>query len=235
MTNSAFDASASDLRQPVEQRRLAGVGIADERDRRHVDLVAALAQLRSAPAHDFDLVLQRLHADADAPAIRFELGFAGAPRADAAAKTRQRLARSDQPRQQVLQLRELDLQLAFARAGAPREDVENQLRAIDDLAIETLVQLAQLRRRQLVVEDDEVGVGFGRGVRQHVDLAAAEERRRIRLGSILQHAQHDARARGFGEAAELFEGMFRVDPTRAAGDQTDERRPLHEHGTPCTH
>ena len=116
-----------------------------------------------------------------------------------------------------------------------REDVEDQLRAIDDLAIEPLVQLAQLRRRQLVVEDDQVGVGFRRGLRQHLDLAAAEERRRIGLGTILQHAQHDARARGFGEAAELFEGMFRVDPPRAAGDQADERCPLHEHGTPCTH
>ena len=175
------------------------------------------------------------HADADAAAIRFELGFAGAPRADAAAKPRQRFARSDQPRQQVLQLRQLDLQLAFARARTPREDVENQLRAIDDLAIEALVQLAQLRRRQLVVEDDEIGVGFRRRVRQHVDLAAAEECRGIRPRAILQHAQDDARAGRFGEAAKLFEGMFRVDPPRAAGDQTDERRPLHEHGTPCTH
>ena len=159
----------------------------------------------------------------------------GPLRADAAAQPRQRLARADQPRQQVFQLRELDLQLAFARAGAPREDVENQLRAIDDLAIEALVQLAQLRRRQLVVEDDDVGVGFGRGLRQHVDLAAAEERGRVGLGTILQHAQDDAGARGLGEAGELFEGMFRVDPPRAAGDQTDERCPLHQHGTPCTH
>ena len=197
--------------------------------------MAPLAQLRSAPPHDVDLVLQRLHAHADAPAIRFELGFAGAPRADAAAQPRQRLARSDQPRQQVLQLRQLDLQLAFARPRAPRKDVEDQLRAIDHLAIEPLVQLAQLRRRQLVVEDDQVGVGFGRRVRQHLDLAAAEKRRRIGLGPILQHAQDHARAGGFGETAELFEGMFRVDPPRAAGDQADQRCPLHEHGTPCTH
>ena len=223
------------LRQPVEQRGLAGIGVADERHRRHIDLVAPLAQLRSAPPHDVDLVLQRLHAHADAPAIRFELGFAGTPGADAAAETRQRLARSDQARQQVLQLGELDLQLAFARAGAPREDVEDQLRAIDHLAIEPLVELAQLRRRQLVVEDDEVGVGFGRSLRQHLDLAAAEECRRIGLGPILQHAQDDARARGLGETTQLFEGMFRVDSPRAAGDETDERCPLHEHGTPCTH
>ena len=142
---------------------------------------------------------------------------------------------ADEARQQVFQLRELDLQLAFARSRAPREDVEDQLRAIDHLAIEPLVELAQLRRRQLVVEDDEVGVGFRGRARQHLDLAAAEECRGVRLRAILQHAQDDACARGFGKATEFFEGMFRVDSTRAAGDQTDERCPFDEHWTPCTH
>ena len=74
---------------------------------------------------------------ADPPAIGFELRFARAPRADAAAQPRQSAcADPDEPRHRVLQLRELDLQLAFARARAPREDVEDQLRAIDDLPVE---------------------------------------------------------------------------------------------------
>ena len=77
----------------------------------------------------------------DAPPVGFELGFAGAARADAAAEPRQRVAGADQPRQQVFQLRELDLQLAFARPRAAREDVENQLRAIDDLAADLLLDL----------------------------------------------------------------------------------------------
>ena len=85
------------------------------------------------------------------------------------------VAGADQPRQQVLQLRELDLQLAFARARAPREDVENQLRAIDDLAADRLLDLAQLRRRQLVVEDDDVDVGFGARRGERLDLAARRE------------------------------------------------------------
>ena len=55
-----------------------------------------------------------------------------------------------------LQLRELDLQLAFPRARAPREDVENELGAIDDLPADLLFDVPQLRRRQLVVEDDDV-------------------------------------------------------------------------------
>ena len=81
---------------------------------------------------------------------------------------------------------------------------------------------------------DDVDVGFGGRLRQHVDFAAAEKRRRIGLRAILQHAQHHARAGGVGESCQFFERMFGVDPPRAAGDQTNQRGPLHEHGTPAS-
>ena len=103
------------------------------------------------------------------------------------------------------------------------------------LQIEPLVELAQLRRRQLVVEDHEVRVGFGRRVRQHFDLAAAKEGGRIGPGALLQHAQHHACAGRVGQPAELFEGMFCVDPPRPAGHQANQRRPFHQDGSPCTH
>ena len=96
----------------------------------------AIAQLRTPLPHLIDLPLNGLDAHADTAAIGFELRFAGAARADAAAETRQRGAGSGEPRQQVVELRQLDLPLAFARARAARKDVEDQLRAIDDLAIE---------------------------------------------------------------------------------------------------
>ena len=119
----------------------------------------------------------------------------GPARADAAAEPRQRGARAGQTRQQVFQLRQLDLQLPFARPRPPREDVEDQLRAVDDLATDLFFDLPQLRRRQLVVEDDEVGVRSRRRRRERLDLAGAEERRRIGLRPLLQHAQHDLGAR----------------------------------------
>ena len=61
-------------------------------------------------------------------------------------------------RQQMLKLRQLDLQLAFARAGALGEDVENQRRAVEDLAVENFFQVAALRRRKVVVENHRVHV-----------------------------------------------------------------------------
>ena len=167
-----------------------------------------------------------MDARADAPAIGFELGFAGSARADAAAEPRQRVAGADQPRQQVFQLRELDLQLALARPRAAREDVEDQLRAIDDLAADLLLDLPQLRRRQLVVEDDDVDVGFGARRGERLDLAGAEKGRRIGLRPLLQHAQHDLGAGRLGQAGQLVERSLGLEPPRAAGDQADERRAL---------
>ena len=49
-----------------------------------------------------------------------------------------------------------------------------------------------------------------------LDLAAAEERRRIGPRALLQHAQHDLRAGGRGEAGELVERVFGVEVTGAS-------------------
>ena len=43
--------------------------------------------------------------------------------------------------QQMLELREFDLQLAFPRAGAARENVEDERRAIEDFAVENSFQV----------------------------------------------------------------------------------------------
>jgi hypothetical protein len=116
----------------------------------------------------------------------------------ACAKTRQCGASADQPREKILELGELDLPFAFTGAGPPREDIENQLRAIDDLAVEPLLELSELGWRQLVVEDDEVDTGFRARCRQRGRLAAADIRSGIRLGPVLHHPKHDDGPRAFG-------------------------------------
>ena len=55
------------------------------------------------------------------------------------------------------------------------------------------------------------------------------------VGHVLQDAQDDLCTGRVAESCEFFEGMFRVDPSRAARYQADECRPLHQHGTPCAH
>ena len=74
--------------QRVEQRRLACVRVADQRDGRHRPLVAALAQLRPPATHGLDVFADRMDASPDPPPVGLELRFARAAGADAAAKPR---------------------------------------------------------------------------------------------------------------------------------------------------
>ena len=199
-----------------------------------VGTIALSRRSRSWPRrlrHLLDLVAEDGNAGANPPPIHLELGLARAARADAAAEPRQRGAGADQPRQQVFQLGQLDLQLALAGAGPAGEDVEDQLGAIDHLAGDQILQLAQLGRRQLVVDDHDVDRGLGAGQRQRLRLAAADEGGRVGGGALLQRAYDRGGAGGVRQPFELVEGLFGVDPAHVAGDEPDESRAL-ERGEP---
>src|SRR6266550_181336 len=90
---------------------------------------------------------------ANDPAVGFELGFARSPQADAAADTRQVGPHPRQSRQQILELRQLHLQLRLVAARARREDVENDLGAIHDADAEALLELHALYRGETLVEE----------------------------------------------------------------------------------
>jgi hypothetical protein len=210
-------------RQGVEQRRLAGVRVAHQGDRRDRGLVSALAELGAAAADGVDLLRQDADAMPDPPPVGLELRFTGSERADAAARARQRVARPDQARHHVFELGELDLELALPRAGAPREDVENELRAVDDFPIERALEVPQLRGRQLVVEDHQVHARLAGGGGEHLDLALPEKRRGIRLRALLLYAQYGIGARGRREPRQLVERMFGVEVPGRILEETDER------------
>ena len=69
----------------IEERALAGVGVADEGDRGHGNRFAALALLAAHAADGFEIDFELVDAALDAAAIGFELGFAGSAGTDAAA------------------------------------------------------------------------------------------------------------------------------------------------------
>src|SRR2546429_1983272 len=106
--------------QRLEQAGLAGIGVADERGAR---LVATPLALIGAMLGDvFEPLLEDTDLAADHPPVRLELRLAGAAETDTAANTRQVRPHPRQPRQQILELRELYLELRFVAARAGRED-----------------------------------------------------------------------------------------------------------------
>ena len=172
---------------------------------RRAALEAALA------AHQFEFARNPGDAVLHAAAVGFQLRFAfAAAHADAARLPRQVAPEPRQPRQQMLQLREFDLQLAFARAGALREDVENQRRAVQDLAVEYFLQIAALGGRKFVVENDRVHVVPPAEGGKFLRLALADERGRRGSLQLLHPVADDFAAGGGGQFAEFGERVARV-------------------------
>ena len=192
--------------QRVEQRRLARVRVADQRDDRHR---VALTRAARLVALHFDLVeplLQLLHALAEQAAIELELRFARTAQADrAAALALQMRPAAHEARRHVLQLRELDLQLAFVRARALREDVEDQPGAIDDAALGELFEIALLHRRERAVDEDQIRVERLALLGELLGLAGADEVARVRPVDARGQRADDARAGRARELAELIE------------------------------
>src|SRR5207248_11287841 len=72
------------VRQPVQQGRLAGIRVADERDRRELAAPAGLAPGGPGLGETLQLAFELVHASLDAPPVDLELGLARAPGPDAA-------------------------------------------------------------------------------------------------------------------------------------------------------
>ncbi len=115
-------------------------------------------------------------------------------------------------REVVLELRELDLELALRRHGVLGEDVEDQLRAVDDARVERVLERPLLRRVELVVDDEHLGRRGRVGVLQLLELALADVRALVAPDPMLDESPHGLDARGAGELRELGELLVRVEP-----------------------
>ena len=113
-------------------------------------------------------------AAAGQPPVGLELRLARPARADAAAESLEVLPHAAHPRQVVLELRELDLELALGAARVLGEDVEDQLRAVDDPRLEEVLEPALLRGLELVVDEQRLGAGLAVGVLQLFELPLAD-------------------------------------------------------------
>ena len=144
----------------VQERRLAGVRVADERHRRQRRALALGAHHRARALHVLEPAPQRRDPVARQPSIRLDLALPRSPRADSAAEALEVRPQSAHPREVVFQLSKLDLQLALRAARVRGEDVEDHRRAVDHRHAERLLQVALLARGQLVVAGDQVRVGL---------------------------------------------------------------------------
>ena len=139
--------------EPVQQAGLAGVGVADDGDRRHL-VPPPLGPLGLPGAVHLAQRGAQLGDPAVDPApVGLELGLTGATAADAGAAAGpaaglpgQVATPAAEPLLQVLQLGQLDLGLALGALGVLGEDVQDQRGPVDHLDLDLVLQVAQLRR-----------------------------------------------------------------------------------------
>src|SRR5881296_499138 len=152
----------------AHQRRLPRVGVPDQRDAQRL-LTSRPSRLRLV----FDggqLCLELGDAVADLAAIELYGGLPRAPQRDAAALA---LAAAGlaQPGGHIREPRNLDLQARRSARRVPVEDLDDHARAIEDRRGRgRALDVVELARRQLVVDDDDGGARLpgGRGWRVEV-------------------------------------------------------------------
>ena len=168
--------------------------------------VPGVALRRALPAHDLQFSRDARDAVLHPAAVGFQLRFTlAAAHPDAAFLPRQVAPETRQARQQVLQLRQLDLKLALAGARALREDVQNERGAVEHLAVEGLLQVAALGRGKLVVEDDRVYIGAVAVRGKLVRLAFADVGSRARGSHLLNAIPHYLCPGGRGKLRKLLQ------------------------------
>ena len=104
-----------------------------------------------------------------------------------------------QPRQAVAQLGQLDLEPGLGGLRPLGEDVHDQLAAIDHGFVRDLLNVAFLRRAQVVVGDDEVDIEFLRALGGLGNLSRSDPGRRVGAVELLDQAVKYLDVSGFRE------------------------------------
>ncbi len=213
----------------VQQGRLTGVGVTGER---HLGSVGGLA----AGAHDAAVLLDPCQAASQgrdsiagqAP-VGLDLGLARTPSADAAIHAActepfQVGPEAAHAREVVLQLRELDLELALGRMGVVGEDVEDDRGPVDHRHVERGLEVSLLSRSELVIAGDEVGAAALDLGLELVELAATE----IAVGIGRRAYLHRLAGRGdSGGPQQLLELGERIAVAGRPRDHADRQRSLY--------
>jgi len=193
----------------VEERRLTDVRVAGESDRRRLGTEPGLPALTTL----FREITQSSFEHGDAtprqPTVGLELALAGSPSPHPATESFEVLPHTSHARQVVLELGQFDLELALGGDRVLGEDVENELGAIDDPRFQRVLETALLRRSELVVDDQHLGVRLCEGGYQLLQLALADVRSRIGVRPVLDELADRLQARCAGQLVQLGElGCF---------------------------
>jgi len=132
-----------------------------------------------------------------------------------------------QTRDQVLQLSQLDLQLAFVALRPQRENVQDQRNTIDHAHLDVALDIALLGGGQIVIEQDDFDIIGLNGQRDLLCLAGANEEFGVGAGTLADDRVNDLCACALRKHGEFFGLGFEVRLAEIdADDQRLWRRPV---------
>jgi hypothetical protein len=212
--------------QCVEQRRFAGIGVADQRDGEHLAALARLAAGATLPLAAIEAFANLLDAPSEHPAVHLELRLTrSASHADTATLAFQVAPCPDQPRRLVLQACQLDLQLALMTAGALREDIEDNLGTVEDPDFPETLEIALLDRRDLVIEKHQPGTVLLEPRRDLGGLSLADVETYVRAVPMTDETAGDLQTGRNRQGFEFVERRFvaALPPDRDTDEERERR------------
>ena len=158
--------------------------------------LARLALGGTLTPDDFQFALDSCDSVLHAASVRLQLGFAFTPaHADPAFLPGQVTPKTCEPREQMLELRQLDLELAFASAGPLGKDVEDQRGAVQNFAVKDFFKVSALGGSEFVVKDNRVDIRLAAMMREIIGLALADESARAGGSHFLESISHNFASR----------------------------------------
>lgn len=175
-------------------------------------------------ANLFQIPLQPRNALLHPAAVDLELRLARAACTDAAGLPGKVRPHAREAREQVLQLRQLDLQAPLAGPRATGEDVEDELRAVEHLAAREHLEVSPLRGREFVVKDQRGHLRLAALAGHLLGLAFADVVGRGGAVEFLDDCIDDLRSGCGRELAEFRERILHVPARHALTLQADQDR-----------
>ena len=121
---------------------------------------------------------------------------------------RHRLTPASQPRQQVLELSQLNLGFALSALSVLSKDVENHGGAIDNFRIDNILEFTALARRKFGIGNHGIGTDLLNQKFEFLSLTLAEVSCHVRVSSALKQSVENLCAGSFGQSGKLAQGIL---------------------------
>ena len=170
------------------------------------------------PPHLIQFALEPHDAVPDQPPVNFDLAFPRpAQKAEAATLAFQVRPGPHQPRALIFQMRQFNLQAAFARAGPFAENLQDQPGAINHLAAPGAFQIALLHGAERGIHNHHAHLLVMQRFFLHLHLAFAHQRGRPPFAERIDRGMHNGHANGRRKPYRLRQPRFgRALPTHIA-------------------